>query len=59
MERYFWPFIVALLLFSVGGAFAYAALSALADAAAELRDKGTYGYLAASAAGRQAAGRAF
>src|SRR5438876_215547 len=22
MERYFWPFIVALLLFSVGGAFA-------------------------------------
>lgn len=44
---------------SVGGAFAYAALSALADAAAELRDKGTYGYLAASAAGRQAAGRAF
>jgi 2-methylisocitrate lyase-like PEP mutase family enzyme len=44
---------------SVGGAFAYAALSALADAAAELRDKGTYGYLAASAAGRQAVGRAF
>jgi 2-methylisocitrate lyase-like PEP mutase family enzyme len=44
---------------SVGGAFAYAALSALADAASELRGKGTYGYLAASAAGRQAVGRAF
>jgi len=43
---------------SVGGAFAYAALSALADAAAELRDKGTYGYLAASAAGRRAVQRA-
>jgi len=39
---------------SVGGAFAYAALGALADAAAELRDKGTYGYLAGSAAGRRA-----
>jgi 2-methylisocitrate lyase-like PEP mutase family enzyme len=44
---------------SVGGAFAFAALGALADAAAELRDRGTYGYLAASAVGRQAAGRAF
>lgn len=44
---------------SVGGAFAYAALSALADAAAELRDQGTYGYLKASAAGRKAAGLAF
>ncbi len=43
---------------SVGGAFAYAALGALADAAAELRDKGTYGYLAASATGRQAVRRA-
>ena len=43
---------------SVGGAFAYAALGALADAAAELRDKGTYGYLARSAAGRQAVQRA-
>lgn len=43
---------------SVGGAFAYAALGALADAAAELRDKGTYGYLTASAAGRQAVRRA-
>ena len=36
---------------SVGGALAFAALGALADAAAELRDKGTYGYLASSAAG--------
>ena len=37
---------------SVGGAFAFAALAALADAAEELRDKGTFGYLErASAAG--------
>ena len=43
---------------SVGGAFAFAALGALADAAAELRDKGTYGYLAHSATGRQAVRRA-
>jgi 2-methylisocitrate lyase-like PEP mutase family enzyme len=39
---------------SVGGAFAYAALAALAEAAAELRDRGTYGYLTGSAAGRRA-----
>jgi 2-methylisocitrate lyase-like PEP mutase family enzyme len=39
---------------SVGGAFAFAALGALADAATELRDKGTYGYLAGTAAGRRA-----
>jgi 2-methylisocitrate lyase-like PEP mutase family enzyme len=39
---------------SVGGAFAFAALGALADAATELRDQGTYGYLAGSAVGRQA-----
>jgi 2-methylisocitrate lyase-like PEP mutase family enzyme len=44
---------------SVGGAFAYAALGALAEAAAELRSAGTYGYLRASAAGRQAAISAF
>jgi 2-methylisocitrate lyase-like PEP mutase family enzyme len=44
---------------SVGGAFAYAALGALVDAATELRDKGTYGYLTGSAAGRQAVQRAF
>jgi len=43
---------------SVGGAFAFAALGALAGAATELRDKGTYGYLASSAAGRQAVQRA-
>ena len=43
---------------SVGGAFAYAALGALIDAATELRDKGTYGYLAGSATGRQAVIRA-
>ena len=39
---------------SVGGAFAFAALGGLAAAATELRDKGTYGYLANSAAGRRA-----
>jgi 2-methylisocitrate lyase-like PEP mutase family enzyme len=43
---------------SVGGAFAFAALGALADAATELLEKGTYGYLANSAAGRQAIQRA-
>jgi 2-methylisocitrate lyase-like PEP mutase family enzyme len=44
---------------SVGGAFAFAALDALVNAATELRDQGTYGYQAASAAGRVAAIRAF
>lgn len=44
---------------SVGGAFAFAALGALADAASELRDQGTYGYLAGSAVGRRAVQRAF
>ena len=39
---------------SVGGAFAFAALGGLVDAATELRDHGTYGYLANSATGRQA-----
>jgi 2-methylisocitrate lyase-like PEP mutase family enzyme len=43
---------------SVGGGFAYAALGAVVDAATELRDKGTYGYLAGSAAGRKAIQRA-
>src|SRR6516225_8844153 len=43
---------------SVGGAFAFAALAALVGAATELRDKGTYGYLANSATGRQAVQRA-
>jgi 2-methylisocitrate lyase-like PEP mutase family enzyme len=44
---------------SVGGAFAYAALGALVSAATELRDQGTYGFRAATATGRKAAGRAF
>jgi 2-methylisocitrate lyase-like PEP mutase family enzyme len=44
---------------SVGGAFAFAALGALVSAATELREQGTYGYLAASAVGRQATIRAF
>jgi 2-methylisocitrate lyase-like PEP mutase family enzyme len=43
---------------SVGGAFAFAALGALIDAATELRDQGTYGYLAGSVAGRRAVQRA-
>ena len=44
---------------SVGGAFAYAAIDALATAARELRDAGTYGYLKQTVAGRQVAGEAF
>jgi 2-methylisocitrate lyase-like PEP mutase family enzyme len=44
---------------SVGGAFAFAALSTLVDAATELRDKGTYGFHAGTAAGREAAKAAF
>jgi len=44
---------------SVGGAFAFAALAALSDAAEELRDKGTFGYLERSAAGVKAARSAF
>jgi 2-methylisocitrate lyase-like PEP mutase family enzyme len=44
---------------SVGGAFAFAAAAALIEAATELRDSGTYGYLAKSAAARQAVQRAF
>lgn len=42
---------------SVGGALAFAALGALVDAATELRDKGTYGYLANTATGRRAVQR--
>jgi 2-methylisocitrate lyase-like PEP mutase family enzyme len=38
---------------SVGGAFAYAALAAVVDAARELQDHGTYGYWAAVAAVRK------
>ncbi|HTT00334.1 MAG TPA: isocitrate lyase/phosphoenolpyruvate mutase family protein [Streptosporangiaceae bacterium] len=44
---------------SVGGAFAFAALGALVEAARELQTAGTYGYLRHTAAGRQAAGTAF
>jgi 2-methylisocitrate lyase-like PEP mutase family enzyme len=44
---------------SVGGAFAFAAIGALRQAAEELRDHGTYGYLERSALGVQAARAAF
>jgi len=44
---------------SVGGAFAFAALGAVAAAAAELREQGTYGWRAGSVAGAAAARRAF
>ncbi len=44
---------------SVGGSFAFAALGALVNAATELREQGTYGYQALSAAGRKAAISAF
>jgi 2-methylisocitrate lyase-like PEP mutase family enzyme len=44
---------------SVGGAFAFAALAGLADAAEELRDRGTFGYLERSAVGGRAARAAF
>jgi 2-methylisocitrate lyase-like PEP mutase family enzyme len=44
---------------SVGGAFAFAALAGLCEAAEELRAKGTYGYLERSAAGSRAARSAF
>lgn len=44
---------------SVGGAFAFAALAALCDAAEELREQGTYAYLERAAAGAKAARSAF
>jgi 2-methylisocitrate lyase-like PEP mutase family enzyme len=44
---------------SVGGSFAFAALGALREAAEELRDRGTYGYLERTALGAQAARSAF
>lgn len=44
---------------SVGGAFAFAALAALVEAAQELRGQGTYGFSERAAAGREAAGAAF
>jgi 2-methylisocitrate lyase-like PEP mutase family enzyme len=44
---------------SVGGAFAFAVLGALADAARELQTAGTYGFWRNAATGRQAARTAF
>ena len=44
---------------SVGGAFAFAALAALVDAASELREHGTYGYLERARPGLTAARAAF
>lgn len=44
---------------SVGGAFAFAALGALEEAARELLDEGTYGYSARARAGQNAARAAF
>jgi 2-methylisocitrate lyase-like PEP mutase family enzyme len=44
---------------SVGGAFAFAALGALVEAARELQGAGTFGYLRNTAIGREAAGGAF
>jgi len=44
---------------SVGGAFAFAAIDAVAEAARELREDGTYGFLARARAGAALARRAF
>jgi 2-methylisocitrate lyase-like PEP mutase family enzyme len=44
---------------STGGSFAFAAYGALQQAAAELQDAGTYGYLANTQSGRLAAATAF
>ena len=44
---------------SVGGAFAYAALGALVEAAEELQEQGTYGYSTTAGVGRNAARAAF
>jgi 2-methylisocitrate lyase-like PEP mutase family enzyme len=44
---------------SVGGAFAFAALGALVEAARELQDTGSYGFWRNAAIGRQAARAAF
>ena len=44
---------------SVGGWFAFAALAALVDAASELLERGTYGYIDAARGGAAAAVRAF
>jgi 2-methylisocitrate lyase-like PEP mutase family enzyme len=44
---------------SVGGAFAFAALGAAVEAARELRQAGTFGYLERTAVGRDAVRAAF
>jgi 2-methylisocitrate lyase-like PEP mutase family enzyme len=44
---------------SVGGAFAFAAIGGAVEAARELRERGTYGYLERSAAGAKAVRSAF
>ena len=44
---------------SVGGGLAFAALGAVAEAARELRERGTYGFMDHAAAGRTAARAAF
>lgn len=44
---------------SVGGAFAFAALGALAEAGRELLDRGTYGFWTQASGGRALAGTAF
>ena len=44
---------------SVGGWFAFSALAAVVEAAAELRERGTYGYIDVARGGAAAAGRAF
>jgi 2-methylisocitrate lyase-like PEP mutase family enzyme len=44
---------------SVGGAFAFAAVDALADAARELREEGTYGFLTPARSGLSLARRVF
>jgi 2-methylisocitrate lyase-like PEP mutase family enzyme len=44
---------------SVGGAFAFAAFGAVVEAATELREQGTYGYLERAGAGGSAARAAF
>jgi 2-methylisocitrate lyase-like PEP mutase family enzyme len=44
---------------SVGGAFAFAALGSLVEAASELRDRGTYGFLERARTGAQTAMDAF
>lgn len=44
---------------SVGGAFAFAALGAVVEAAVELRDQGTYGFAKRAGAGAKAARSAF